>query len=120
MAVHPSGYYAWKAQPLSNRAREDRRLAGHIKQSWLESGGVYGYRKITLDLRDLGETCGKDRVYRIKKAEGLRSQTRYKRHQGKYGLPSVMAPNKLQQQFTVEQPNQVWVVDITYIWTHEG
>ena len=120
MAVHPSGYYAWKAQPLSNRAREDRRLAGHIKQSWLESGGVYGYRKITLDLRDLGETCGKDRVYKIMKAEGLRSQTGYKRRQGKYGRPSIVAPNKLQQQFTVAQPNRVWVVDITYIRTHEG
>jgi len=120
MAVHPSGYYAWKAQPLSNRAKEDLRLAGHIKQSWLESGGVYGYRKIAMDLRDLGETCGKDRVYRIMKAEGLRSLTGYKRRQGKYGRPSIVASNKLQQQFKVDQPNRVWVTDITYIRTHEG
>lgn len=28
----------------------------------LESGGVYGYRKITDDLRDLGERCGKPAV----------------------------------------------------------
>ena len=55
MQVHPSGYYAWKAQPESSRAREHRRLLGLIKQSWLESGGVYGYRKITADLRDLHE-----------------------------------------------------------------
>lgn len=27
-------------------------LAGQIKQFWLESGCVYGYRKIHLDLRD--------------------------------------------------------------------
>ena len=54
------------------------------------------------------------------KAEGLRSQTGYKRRQGKYGRPSIVAPNKLQQQFTVAQPNRVWVVDITYIRTHEG
>ncbi len=120
MAVHPSGYYAWKAQPLSIRAKEDQRLTGPIKQSWLESGGVYGYRKVTLDLRDLGETCGKDRVYRIMKAEGLRSQTGYKRRQGNYGKPAVVAPNKLQQHFIVEQPNRVWVTDITYIRTHEG
>jgi putative transposase len=120
MAVHPSGHYAWKAEPLSNRAKEDRRLAGHIKQSWLESGGIYGYRKIAMDLRDLGETCGKDRVYRIMKAEGLRSQTGYKRRQGKYGRPSIVAPNKLQQQFMVDHPNRVWVTDITYIRTHEG
>jgi putative transposase len=29
-------------------------LSGMIKQSWLESGGVYGYRKIHSDLCDMG------------------------------------------------------------------
>ena len=57
MSVHPSGYYAWRAKPLSTRAKSDQRLSGLIKQSWLESGGVYGYRMITEDLRDLGESC---------------------------------------------------------------
>jgi putative transposase len=57
MEVHPSGYYAWRATPVSARQRENQRLLGLIKQSWLESGGVYGYRKITHDLRDLGERC---------------------------------------------------------------
>lgn len=33
MAVHPSGFYAWCAEPESQRAQEDRRLLGHIKQS---------------------------------------------------------------------------------------
>ena len=65
MDVHPSGYYAWRAEPLSERGKNDQRLLGLIKQSWLESGGVYGYRKITTDLRDLGERCGKHRVYRL-------------------------------------------------------
>ena len=45
MAVHPSGYYVWKAEPASARDREDQRLLGLIKHAWLESGGVYGYRK---------------------------------------------------------------------------
>ncbi|XES12601.1 IS3 family transposase [Citrobacter freundii] len=31
------------------------RLTGQIKQFWLESGCVYGYRKIHLDLRDSGQ-----------------------------------------------------------------
>ena len=64
MAVHPSGYYAWLKNPDSARSIEDKRLLGHIKLSWLESDSVYGYRKVTDDLRDLGETCGKHRVYR--------------------------------------------------------
>ncbi|WP_323885039.1 IS3 family transposase, partial [Aeromonas caviae] len=70
MNVHPSGYYAWLHQPLSARALEDQRLLGQIKQCWLESGGIYGYRKIRDDLREMGETCGKHRVARLMRHEG--------------------------------------------------
>jgi len=42
LKVHPSGYYAWLAEPQSARAKEDQRLLGLIKHAWLESGGVYG------------------------------------------------------------------------------
>jgi putative transposase len=120
MAVHPSGYYAWRSEPQSERDKSDQRLMGLIKQSWLESGGVYGYRKITMDLRDLGECCGKQRVYRLMRSEGLRSQTGYRGRRGSFGKPSVVAPNRLEQQFDVQMPNQAWVTDITYIRTHEG
>lgn len=58
----------------SARQNEYERLTGLIKQSWLESGGVYGYRKITHDLRDPGERCGKHRIYRLMLQEGLRAQ----------------------------------------------
>jgi putative transposase len=120
MDVHPSGYYAWKAEPASPRRKDDQRLLGLIKQSWLESGGVYGYRKITHDLHDLGERCGKHRVYRLMRQEGLRAQVGYRRRAGHYGKPAVVAENQLEQNFDVEAPNQVWVTDITYIRTHEG
>jgi putative transposase len=43
--VHPSGFYAWLQQPHSQRHQADLRLTGQIKQFWLESGCVYGYRK---------------------------------------------------------------------------
>ena len=120
MSVHHSGYYAWKAQPVSARQKDDERLLGLIKQSWLESGGVYGYRKVTHDLRDIGETCGKHRVYRLMRHERLKAQVGYRRRTGKYGKPAVVAENLLKQNFDVEAPNQVWVTDITYIRTHEG
>ena len=121
MQVHPSGYYAWKAEPQSPRAKDDLRLTGLLKQAWLESGGVYGYRKLTLDMRDLGEPCGKHRVARLLRLEGLRSQTGYRRRPGmRGGKPAVVAPNHLQRQFKTDEPNQSWVTDITYIRTHEG
>lgn len=121
MRVHPSGYYAWRAKPESARTQEDNRLLGHIKQSWLESGAVYGYRKVHDDLCALGERCGKNRVYRLMHQAALRSQTGYKRRPGpKGGTIATVAPNHLQQQFDVAEPNRVWVTDITYIRTHEG
>lgn len=121
MRVHPSGYYAWLACPQSRRRRDDEVLLGHIKHAWLESGGVYGYRKVHTDLQELGIDCGKHRVYRLMRAEGLRSQSGYRRRPSpRGGRPSVVAPNLLQQQFRVAEPNQVWVTDITYIRTYEG
>ncbi|URL00580.1 IS3 family transposase [Pseudomonas sp. BYT-1] len=121
LKVHPSSYYAWLAEPQSARAKEDQRLLGLIKHAWLESGGVYGYRKIHDDLRELGETCGRNRVGRLMQAEGLRSQTGYRRRPGFYGgKPTVASPNHLARQFKVSEPNKVWVTDITYIRTYEG
>ena len=121
MGVHPSGFYVWCLQPESKRAKEDERLLGHIKQSWLEGGAVYGYRKVSDDLRDLGERCGINRVHRIMRSAGLRSQTGYGKRKWKGGsAPSVVAPNHLQRQIDVLEPNRVWVTDITYIRTHEA
>ncbi|EPG5525737.1 MULTISPECIES: IS3 family transposase [Pseudomonas] len=121
LKVHASGYYAWLAEPKSARAKEDQRLLGLIKHSWLESGGVYGYRKIHDDLRELGEACGKHRVARLMRLEGLRSQTGYRRRPGRYGgKPPAASPNHLERRFNVTEPNKVWVTDITYIRTYEG
>ena len=41
LKVHRSGYYAWKADPLSNRAIEDSELLLEIKQSYDDSYGIY-------------------------------------------------------------------------------
>jgi putative transposase len=121
LRVNRSGYYAWRRQPLSARAIEDRRLLGSIKQMWLESGGVYGYRKVTDDLRDLGERCGKHRVHRLMRVEGLKAQVGYRqRPRPRGGKPSVIAPNRLKQRFDVAVPNTHWVTDITYLRTYEG
>ncbi len=121
MRVHPSGFYAWLKQPLSHRAKEDRRLLGQIKQFWMESGFVYGYRNITKDMKDHGESCGKNRVYRIMREANIQAQRGYKTHPGfKSGKVSHVAPNTLNREFRVDRPNKTWVTDFTYVRTHEG
>ena len=121
LRVHHSGYYAWLKEPTSARARENLGIVSQIKEAWIASGTIYGYRKIHDDLQDLGVACGEQRVYRLMKAEGLRSQTGYKRKPRHHaGKPHIAAPNHLDQQFDVLEPNETWVTDITYIRTHEG
>lgn len=120
MNVHRSGYYAWINQPKSARQRDDERLLGLIKQFWLESGCVYGYRKIHRDLREHGETCGSNRVARLMKKAGLKAQVGYKKPRFNGGKSAILAENLLNQEFDVQDPNQVWVTDITYIRTYEG
>ena len=118
--VHPSGYYAWSKAPRSQRDKQDERLTGLIKQFWLESGGVYGYRKIHSDLCDYGECCGPNRVHRLMKLAGLRAQVGYRKPRHKAGTTHIVTPNKLQRQFNPEKQDQSWVTDITYIRTYEG
>ncbi|GBQ50846.1 AraC family transcriptional regulator [Komagataeibacter sucrofermentans DSM 15973] len=55
LTVQPSGYYAWRKEPLSRRAREDVRQTTLIRQAWNDSGRVYGYRKLHDDLLDQGD-----------------------------------------------------------------
>jgi putative transposase len=92
-----------------------------IQQAWADSGKVYGYRKLTDDLRDAGETCSENRVARLARIAGIAAQIGYKRRPGRCGgKPAVVADNTLDRQFEVDAPDTVWVTDMTYIRTHEG
>lgn len=64
--------------------------------------------------------CGQKRVARLMRQGQLRSVRGYKRPRYRFGMPATTAPNRLQREFTVDLPDQVWVTDITYIRTHEG
>lgn len=118
--VHLSGYYAWNKQPHSKRAKANQRLIGLIKQFWLESGGVYVYRKVHSDLRDVGEKCCVNRVYRLMRYEGLKAQVGYREPRHRTGRSHIFVPNRLQCQFNPKSPDELWVTDNTHIRTHEG
>ena len=54
LIVHVNGFFAWLKNPLSKRALKDARQTELIRQAWTDSGKVYGYRKLTDELRDQG------------------------------------------------------------------
>ena len=120
LKVHRSGYYAWKKVPQSKRAIEDASLMVDIKRSFDASQQIYGSPRVYRDLREDGIACGENRVARLMRSAQLKSIRGYRRPRYKAGLPSITSPNRLQQQFNIDQPDTAWVTDITYIRTHEG
>ncbi len=120
LEVARSGYYDWIARPLSDHAIEDQRLLIMIRNSYAASGGVYGAPRVFLDLREVGESCGRNRVARIMRVNKIKALRGYKVPRAVKGRPSIIAPNRLQREFTVDTPDRAWVTDITYIRTWQG
>ncbi|HGW6256017.1 TPA: IS3 family transposase [Escherichia coli] len=118
--VARAGFYAWLHNPVSARDKDNQRLLTLIRDSYSLSGGVYGYRRVHGNLNEIGETCGKNRVGRIMQLNRIKAVRGYKAPRRIAGRPSVVAPNRVQRQFTVVRANQVWVTDITYIRTWQG
>jgi putative transposase len=120
LEVHPSGFYAWIHKPLSDRAIEDERLLELIRESYAASGRIYGSPRIFLDLREAGEFVGRKRVARIMRSHEIRAIRGYRLPRNVVSMSSVLAPNRLQRQFTVPWPDHAWVTDITAIRRWEG
>ena len=106
LQLHFSDFYAWLKEPVSRRAQEEVRQTELIRQAWIDGGKVYGYRKLTDDLRDLGERISENRIARLASLAGISAQVGSKRQPGRYSCkPAVVAENRLEQRFHASQPN---------------
>ena len=119
--VSRSGYLAWRDRSPSARAKQDVALLTEIRRVHVEFRQAYGYIKTWQTLQSRGVSCGKHRVARLRREHGVeakrvqRQRTTVEHHK----MPAA-APDLLQQQFDVEQPNRVWAGDMTFIRTREG
>jgi putative transposase len=121
LRVSSSGYYAWQDRPLSQRDRDEMRLELEIKAAHKRTRQTYGPERLQHDLAGYGIQVGICRIKRIRKKLGLRCKQKRKfkvTTDSKHKLP--VAENLLSQRFQVEEPNKVWLSDITYIPTDEG
>ena len=121
LGVSTSGYYTWEKRPVSKRKQEDAVLLEKIRESHRRGRGTYGSPRIHDDLKEQGETVGRHRVARLMRENGItaRPLKRFRRTtDSNHNLP--VAPNLLERNFTTERPDEVWVGDITYLWTASG
>lgn len=119
--VSRSGYYAWKARPASPRERENHQLLTRIETIHVRSREAYGIVKTQRALEEDGIRCGHNRIARLRQVNGIVAR-RVRRFRLSYAARNSepAAPNLLERHFTVDQPNRVWVGDITFIPTREG
>jgi putative transposase len=121
LRVSASGYYDWRAREPSARALDNQRLLQKIAVLHEASDGVTGSRRICDDLRYEGETCGKNRVARLMRLEGLRGIPQRRRWRSKVsGRRPDGVSNHLARDFVAQAPNTKWVTDITYVRTAES
>jgi putative transposase len=121
LAVSRSGYYAWRTRPESPRVQANRTLLQHIRAVHVEAREAYGAVKTWRALQARGIACGRHRVARLRRADGIeaRRMRRFRTaYQGRNSAPP--APNLVARQFAVPAPNRVWAGDITFIPTRRG
>jgi transposase InsO family protein len=122
MSVSRSAYYAWLGlcEPRRLLKIDDIELLEIIKTLFKKSRKTYGTRRIKEALIGLNRHVSR-RIGRLMGIAGLACKTKRKfiaTTNSNHKLP--IAANLLDRQFTVQQPNQTYIGDITYIHTREG
>lgn len=121
LGVSRSGYYDFLEKPRSERSLEDERLKAAIRNIHEKSRRIYGSPRVHNELKKQGEKCSRRRIAKLMREEGIQAKMRKKwtrtTRSDERAEPSA---NHLNQNFIVEEPDRVWVSDITYVWTEEG
>lgn len=116
-----SGYYAWKQSASKRKAKEaaDAIIVTAIETHLKKHVGTYGYRQMTMQLKEYGYVVNHKRIARIMKTYGMQGQIRtanpYKQIMKKTQEHRT-CPNLLNRQFNQKEPERVAGTDITYIW----
>jgi putative transposase len=71
LGVSTSGFYGWASRPVSRREQENRRLLSRIQSIHTASAENYGAIKTWKVLRSEGESCGRHRVARLRRNNGI-------------------------------------------------
>jgi putative transposase len=125
-----ASFYAWRARregrrAPSERARSDGALTERIRAIHAESSGTYGSPRVHAALGTRGVRCGRKRVERLMRRQGLRgAERRAARVRTTVADPAAApAGDLVERAFSpdaVGGPDRLWVADITYVATGEG
>jgi putative transposase len=121
LGVSRSGYYAWRRRPPSERARFDAVLSEKIEMIHRNSRATYGAPRVHAELAAIGIRCSRKRVARLMRRAKLRGCVRGGRLRTTQRIAlRQAAPDLVGRNFVSEEPDRLWVADITYVRSREG
>jgi transposase InsO family protein len=121
LKLNRSSYYKWLRRDQSGQEAKDKELIDRICTLYQESNGIFGYRRMQLNLkRRFHLHCNKKRVYRVMRAIGMKSVIRHKRPNYIKSTPEITAENILNRNFAAERLNEKWLTDVTEFKIGDG
>jgi putative transposase len=121
MKVSTSGFYAWKACPVSDRDWDDAILTNTIFDIHRMSRRSYGSPRVHSELRLGLETfCSRKRVERLMHQAGIQGIYRRRGHGCTRRDGSEPADDLVNRSFDPEGPDRLWVMDVTEHPTDTG
>jgi len=119
--VSTSGYYKWRIKEKSQMQERKEVMMAQIVRIYHKNRKVYGSPRVTKELHKTGRNISEKTVARYMRELGLNAVSPLH-----YTVTTdsththLIYPNLLQRKFKADHPNQIWVADITYIWTSQG
>lgn len=122
LGVSVSAYYERRNGRRSDRAVEDERLLGRIRELHAANYYAYGYRRMWKTLLRAGEQVPRCRVQRLMKRNGIVGAKRRGKpwRTTRPDLQAQRRPDLVQRDFAASGPNELWVADISYLRCWEG
>jgi len=121
LGVSRSGFYAWRDRAPSARSIADVALTVRVKAIHMASRETYGAPRIHAELNDEDVHVGRKRVERLMKAAGIAGVSRRKAARTTWRDERVRpACDLVDRNFHADQPDRLWVADITYVPTWAG
>ena len=105
-----SFYYYVKQSGHTDKYGEIKAM---IQSLYHKHKGRYGYRRITLVLRQQGQIINHKTIFRLMQTLKLKSIIRVKKYKSYRGEQGKIVPNILNRAFKAEKPNQKWATDVT-------
>lgn len=122
LGVTRSGYYDYQRRNGDKtNAPYHREILEAVRDIAKASDSTYGSRRMKRALNALSYPVSRNKVRKLMKEAGVQVK-----HRKKYKVTTnsnhkqPVFDNVVDRQFDVDQPDQVYVGDITYLWTQEG